>query len=127
MPDPIEPLIANRREVLRLWNKLPPAADNRDVRAPDPLPMSSRVARCRARYAGMSDGELAERGAVGIIAQVNGALDREEEKTRRLVRMQESRELREAEEKDRLIVLPRRGDDVEDGERWDEAFDGQRK
>jgi hypothetical protein len=24
-------------------------------------------------------------------------------------------------------VLPRRGDDVEDDERWDEAFDGQRK
>lgn len=51
MPDPIETMIATNTEVLRLWGKLPTAVDNRDVQAPEVLPMSPRIAQVRAEIA----------------------------------------------------------------------------
>ncbi len=107
MPDPIKEILANPLQVQRLWGKAP--GDNCDV-----LPLSPRVAQMRARYAGLDDDDVSR--AIAEHPRCNDALDA------LLADMNATMNAEDGEDeemRDRLIVLPSRGEEAEDPERWD--------
>jgi hypothetical protein len=136
MPDPIETMLKTEAEVTRLWNQARPGAGNRDVQTPDPLPMSSRVMQMRGKYFGAPEARINDtvhnhpRAADALDTLIVNIkkTDHGHPSLAERIDCETPAAEEEAEEKDRLIVLPKRGDEeVEDPERFDEAFDGQRK